>query len=155
MKNNLIKISAAIVALSIYQSVPVQAQSQTKEVTEVTRTHGDGSTTTTTTTKYKITDVEREKIRTYVKKTDKAKRAKGFTRSTSYTTEFPATWRERVVIGEPMPEVYYSQAYDLPSEIIELGQPDPATRLVALDGSVIRVETGTRRVLDVYQMELD
>jgi len=152
MKNNIIKISAAIVALSVYQSVPVQAE--TKEVTEVTRTRADGSTVTTTTTKTKITEDDREKLRSYIKKTEKSKRAKGFTRTTTYTTEFPATWRERVVIGEPMPEVYYSQAYDVPADVVTVST-EPGTRLIALDGSVIRVDTTSRRVLDVYQMELD
>jgi hypothetical protein len=147
----LTKITAAIIAISSASFIPVYAQTQTTEVQD-TRVSPSGNSTTTTT--YQISPTDRETIRSYVKKTDKTKLAKGFVRTTTYDEAFPSTWREKVIVGQPLPEVYFERGGYVPEDVIAKmpGQPD-RTELIALDGSVIRVEKSSRKVLDVYEVD--
>ncbi|MEZ0299309.1 MAG: hypothetical protein ACAI35_22880 [Candidatus Methylacidiphilales bacterium] len=144
---NIIKISAAVIALSAAQFIPVHAETRT---TEVTRTDASGTTTTTTTKE--ISTADRDTIRTYVKK-NKAKLPKGFVRTTTYDERFPSTWREKVIVGETFPETYYSYGTIVTADELGLPAQPEKTTLFALDGSIIRVDSTSHKVLDVYSLD--
>ncbi|PTY04491.1 hypothetical protein DB346_03385 [Verrucomicrobia bacterium LW23] len=142
--------TAAFLVLCSITLVPLHADEKT-EIRETTTVHEDGTVTKKTKTKSTMSDKDRESFRTYIKKTEKSQLPKGFTRTTTYVDEFPETWREKVVIGQPMPEVYYKYSSPVPSDVIAVS--DPEISYYALDGNIIRVERTSRRVLDIYTLE--
>lgn len=142
-------ITATAVAFAALSALPLGAETEVRETISVT----PGQTATATTT-YQIGPDEREVIRKYVKTTERVNLPSGFTRVVEYDETFPKTWREKVMVGQPLPEVYYRRGARLPGELVGKLPPQPeGTALVAIDGTVVRIEEPTRRVLDVYTIE--
>jgi hypothetical protein len=107
--------------------------------------------------KHVITIVEKQVIHDYVVVYQQKEKVKslppGLAKKVARGEALPPGWQKKIVRGEVLPTVVYTEASPVPRAIlINLPAQPEGTRLVVLDGKILRVAAATRTILDVIDI---
>ncbi|GAA4348198.1 hypothetical protein [Kangiella taiwanensis] len=79
---------------------------------------------------------------------------KGLQKKYERTGELPPGWQMKVQRGEVLPIDIYRHAHDIPYELRERLPVGPVgSKIIELEGKIIRVMEGTRMILDVFDID--